>query len=72
MISCLSNVFVDSMPWRGWPMLNSGFAVGRGWMLCRVSSLLRIFKGCPACTVMICGWYMHPFWSSRTGSVGAG
>ena len=36
------------MPWRGWPMLNSPLTVGRGWMLWRVSSLFRIFSGCPA------------------------
>ena len=71
-ISFLSKVRVDSMPCRGCPMLNSWLTVGRGWMLCRVSSELRILRGWPARTVMMCGEYMHPFWSSSTASVGGG
>ena len=40
MISGLSNVRSNVMPWNGCPMLNSSFADGLAWMLCSVMSLL--------------------------------
>src|SRR5205823_8295884 len=56
----------------GWDSFHSRLSLGIGWMLCVVGSLETMCRSCPTMIPRTWGLYVHPFWSSVIGSVGAG